>query len=542
MRKQLLKSNCLLPACVILGIAAILTRMPLVSEDPFIINWNDFHKTWTHVGALFNADYFIYSFEGSFRPVINLLYLIQFTLFQDMWGLWRITSLITHMLSAWLVFRIMISLQVSHPVARNAALLFVISPLTLEPLAVISFQEDVFVLLFSLVSILAGLRFIESGKRSLITVSAVALVLALFTKENGGIAVAILCITAGKKSWRERRWRTLLLVLGSITLAYLWVRFAVLPGDASAIPRPAAWQQKLFVLGTPVFYYATRLILPVAPWFSGMNHPAEIPAVVGWVSAGFAFMLLLFLIRTAFRYPTTRLPLAWLAVGYVPVANFVPLNRAISDRLVYLVLPAVCWLLALGIERFRKNRWLPAGVIALLRVSTGVHAWHHRSYESYWHLPHVGWGKSEQALKHAEIQVAAGNCTKALEIIQGLEIKPSENPVFGYSTLGHIHFHCGNQPLALELGEKAANYCASAVPHCAWILERWANALIKEGNFPLAQRVLKKAMEIAPGQSTPHAVMADLWNAQENPTQAALHRDIAKKRNPLLIQENQTLK
>src|SRR3990167_5471853 len=75
-----------------------------VYDDEFTIVTNYFIKTWNNLPSLFNKDYFKFSGELSYRPVVTLSYFIDYTLWElNPFG-FHLTNTLLHALNSVLLF------------------------------------------------------------------------------------------------------------------------------------------------------------------------------------------------------------------------------------------------------------------------------------------------------------------------------------------------------------------------------------------------------------------------------------------------------
>src|SRR3989337_1623146 len=125
-----------------------------VYDDEFTIVTNYFIKTWNNLPSLFNKDYFKFSGELSYRPVVTLSYFIDYTLWKlNPFG-FHLTNTLLHTLNSVLLFFLLKRIFNCQTTSFLATLIFSCHPLLTEAVNAISYREDLLAATFSIATFL----------------------------------------------------------------------------------------------------------------------------------------------------------------------------------------------------------------------------------------------------------------------------------------------------------------------------------------------------------------------------------------------------
>src|SRR3990172_2319184 len=134
-----------------------------VYDDVFTITDNYFIRDWGNVPIFFTEDYFKYSGEVTYRPVVTFSYFIDYFL----WHLnpvgFHLTNILLHIVNVVLVYLLVSAVSRSRTTAFLTSTLFALHPILTEAVNGISYREDLLTTTFFLSSILL---FIQSAIRN----------------------------------------------------------------------------------------------------------------------------------------------------------------------------------------------------------------------------------------------------------------------------------------------------------------------------------------------------------------------------------------
>src|SRR3989338_9876756 len=132
-----------------------------VYDDEFTIVNNYFVKKWENLPLLFSKDYFRFSGELSYRPVVTLSYFIDYTLWKlNPFG-FHLTNTLLHTLNSILLFFLLKRVFNYQATSFITAIIFSCHPLLTEAVNAISYRED---LLAATFFIAAFLLYIKTSK------------------------------------------------------------------------------------------------------------------------------------------------------------------------------------------------------------------------------------------------------------------------------------------------------------------------------------------------------------------------------------------
>lgn len=156
----------LLIAAVSIGVFLNSLHSGFVYDDIGVIEENYFIRSLQNIPRIFSKEYFHLSGELSYRPVVTLSYFVDYAVWHlNPFG-YHLTNVILHAINSILLYSLLAWLIRMRSVALLSAVLFSIHPCVTEAVNAISYREDIFVALFSLLSYLC---LIQSGKRRLVS-------------------------------------------------------------------------------------------------------------------------------------------------------------------------------------------------------------------------------------------------------------------------------------------------------------------------------------------------------------------------------------
>ncbi len=122
-----------------------------VQQNLFIRDWRNlarfFPWNWKSIDH-FLGNYYLYSGEHSFRPIVTWTYFWDYFWWQrNPWG-YHLTNFVLHVLSGITVFVLSTKLSESRLTGMFAALIFLTHPALTEAVAGISFREDLLCAVF----------------------------------------------------------------------------------------------------------------------------------------------------------------------------------------------------------------------------------------------------------------------------------------------------------------------------------------------------------------------------------------------------------
>ncbi len=316
-------------------------------------------------------------------------YALSNTSFWLEWRLWganpvgyHATNLLLHALNALLLWRVLGRLGV--PGAWLAGLMFALHPVNVMSVAWISERKNLLSLLFVALAVLAYLRWNEERAPRWYAVALGCFALALLSKTSVVMVPVVLALLVwwrrGNLTWRDvgalAPFCALSLVMGLVTM---W--FESQHGIRDAVVRPEGWAARLAGTGWAVWFYVSKVLLPVNLMAIYPRWQISAGSLVAWVP-----LLALVTLVVALRNRRGLLVALGGFVGLlVPVLGFFDIGfmaySFVADHWVY---PAVIAVIAVGCAMLQRWAWLAVLVVGALGVGTWrqAHVW--RDDETLW--------------------------------------------------------------------------------------------------------------------------------------------------------------
>ncbi len=323
-----------------------------------------------------------------YRPLFNILLIINFHLFGfNVFG-WHLVSLILHMAATLMVYFIARQWKVSRVGAAAASLLFGIHPIHSESVAWISGVPDPLLAVLVMSSLFLFIRHQkaeETGQHWLL-LSTLLLLLAIFTKETAIVVPAIFLLFRIIDEPTPRQWPALLpklirigLVYGIASSIYLGMRYQALGFISKAEPKSVGVtaEQVLLTIPSVLLSYLRMIVFPFSLAIV-YDHPFvnSVASTRFWaatIAVAAIFILVLWMIR--FSRASQKAFVLFL-LPLLPVLNlraFNPGESVLHDRYLYLPSIGFCILIGLGLSYLHeqlspKHNWLIPAAFCLTVV------------------------------------------------------------------------------------------------------------------------------------------------------------------------------
>ncbi len=352
-----------------------------VWDDYVVIVDNNFVKSWKNFPTIFSKSYLspfikkggyffvdssIGSGETSYRPIVTLSYFFDYSLWKlNAFG-YHFTNLLLHITNAVLLYFLIILIVKNKKVALFSSLLFALHPVNSEAVNVISFREDLLVLMFYLSSFILYIKLNSSFGRKKIYLYIFSLILfflALFSKEMAISLPLILILYDYFFVFKEKlkgilgRFKSYYLGYIIILLFYLWVRFFVIVNITEPpVEYPGGnFYSNILTMSKVIATYIKWIFLPI-------NIPAIIPdqpylisnsLFDFWVLFSMALVITCFLTAIKIYKSSKEFSFAifWFFITLLPVSNILPISNYIASRYLYIPLVGFCFLVAVSLVK-----------------------------------------------------------------------------------------------------------------------------------------------------------------------------------------------
>lgn len=436
-----------------------------VLDDADIIVHNPIIKSWKLLPLSFKTGLYEYSDSGRqeiaydkmYRPLQVMLYFLNYHLWGSSALGFRITNIFIHIINAFLIY-ILFSRLCGERLAKITALFFAIHPAQVSSVTYISGSADLLAALFTLLSILLFLKYINKASGAFYAFSLVSAAVALFCRESAVFLflfiLLVLFISKKEKLFFLLSAPFLLVDLFYILLRYFIFGFQGLAMHPAFISLPI---RALNFLNISVGY-ATVLLVPqemrlirTTPLINNLREPRIILALI-FILLGIYFFRLV----SRFDQKALLFGAGWFFAGLAPVFFLLDgypffKEAMMAESWLYLSSAGFFLCLVLFIKKFKIIAVpLLAGMIIFYAVTTVV-------YNSYW--------KSDTTV-----------------YVNTMKYMPERNPLhknlaMSYLALGRF------QEAALEISKFAHYYPESS--------ERY----LIEGEYYFAVGDIKKAIE-----------------------------------------------
>lgn len=164
-------------------------------DDKILIAENVYIKSLKYIPLLFSTDVFFLS-VNNFEKTYNYyrpLQTLSFSLDYRIWGMdtfgYHLTNIILHSLIAFLVFCLLLRLFSDFWLALLSSVIFCAHPIHTESVSFISGRSELLVSLFTLMTMLFYVKYLDSRKGVMFIIAIFSFVLAFISKEAGFLAI-----------------------------------------------------------------------------------------------------------------------------------------------------------------------------------------------------------------------------------------------------------------------------------------------------------------------------------------------------------------
>ncbi|HHT9107452.1 MAG TPA: tetratricopeptide repeat protein [Candidatus Wunengus sp. YC63] len=329
-----------------------------VYDDVFTITDNYFIRDWGNFSAFFTDDYFKYSGEVTFRPVVTFSYFIDYSLWHLNPAGFHLTNILLHAVSAVLVYLLVSAVSGSSTASFLTSILFALHPVLAETVNGISYREDILATIFFLGSILL---FIQSAIRNpqskihyyfLYILALFSYLLALCSKEMAitlPLIVFLLDWLLGDKSRIKKN--TIKYYIGFILVSgfYLFLRFVWFhnPVEKQLTYPDNSFLVNLLTMPKIFCSYIKLLFFPISFNAEYIIAHTKTPCA-GTFILGMIFLSVIGVITYKFYNHSRRLFffMLWFFVTLAPMMNIMPIANIMAERYLYLPSVGFCAILA----------------------------------------------------------------------------------------------------------------------------------------------------------------------------------------------------
>ena len=319
-------------------------------------------------------------FPHDFRPVEMYSYSLDCLFWKRNPMGYHLTNLLIHLFNCVSIYLLITLMFGRNRLAALASLLFAVHPIHSQAVICIQNRSELLSASFSLLSIIAMVRFLkdQARPRSLLPAALAALMLALLTKESA-VAVPVMCasILLFLPEGVTAPARRALIFMFAIAGTFLSMKFSLLGQGRfeEALPYlSGGWRSSFFTVTKSAMIYLSMLVLPVN---LSLDRGFTIPPATLLPSSLLSSALIALLIVCALRESRLRraagFALLFILISLLPVCNIVYLaGRPLSGYRLYSASIGFCLLLAVALEaalRIQRLRLLAMVLVIILSSS-----------------------------------------------------------------------------------------------------------------------------------------------------------------------------
>ncbi len=316
--------------------------------------------------SFFSNSYFeIAEAEASYRPVATLSYYLLYAIgeLNPFW--YHLGSLVLHMLNVILVYFLTQALQKDKNAALVAGLLFACHPVVTEAVNCISFNEDLLVALFYLMSFSLYLKTTPDRKATAVISFLLSLLLYFLGLLSKEMAITLPMVVVlydmalnpaqgspiSFNSLRDTIADRIFYYLGfaGVSLFYLSLRFVFLVGtEPAASLTYGSLFERVVYLPYQLFNFLRLVVFPYplkAEYiFSYPESFFEIYNIIAVISLAVVIGFSFYIYK---KFKVVSFGIWWFLITLLPVSNLIEITNPLAER--YLYLPAVGFCMALSI-------------------------------------------------------------------------------------------------------------------------------------------------------------------------------------------------
>ena len=328
-----------------------------VYDDVFTITDNYFIRDWGNFPVFFTDDYFKYSGEVTFRPVVTLSYFIDYSLWHLNPAGFHLTNILLHAVNAVLVYLLVSAVSRSGTASFLTSILFALHPILTEAVNGISYREDLFATTFFLGS---ALLFIQSAilnpqskiRNYLYPLSLFSYLLALCSKEMAitlPLIVFLLDWLLGDKGRIKKNIINYYIGFILVSGFYLFLRFVWFhnPVEKQLTYPDNSFLVNLLTMPKIFCSYIKLLFFPISFNAEYIIAHTKTPYAATFI-LGIIFLSVVGVITYKFYNHSRRLFffMLWFFVTLAPMMNIMPIANIMAERYLYLPSVGFCAILA----------------------------------------------------------------------------------------------------------------------------------------------------------------------------------------------------
>lgn len=527
---------------VVLGCASYASSLKggFVLDDQDIIVRNAYIKSGLTLSNILKEDLTPAGKKkyGFYRPVAQLSYRIDYTLWKLNTLGYHLTNMILHILAALALYWLAQAIFQEKLLSLLAAMLFVSHPAHVETVAYISDRADILAALFMLLSLIFYVKQLgdkRPGRDIFLSVS--CFVVALLSKENSIILPALL-VVYHFAFWKRVR-LSAFLPIAILPVVYLTARILFFKSaaiDANSIT--TIWQRM------PAFFaaipgYIRLLVLPLGlhmdygnPLFK-FTHPRVMAGII--LLTAFVVYALRYILKPKRGGALIFFSVSWFFVSLLPVSNIYYLFSYMAEHFLYLPSIGFCLILSEGIKRlYKTDRYRITAMILAVSVVAG-YSYLTFGQNDYWRDPAKMYARTlEYNPKSVNAMINLSNFYKnngdtkgAIDLLKkAIALEPFNGIAF--NNIAMIYEEMGQHDTAESLYKKAIGLDLHYVASYNNLGVLYENA----GRIEDATALYKRAIDVNPNYAAPYNNLGAIYGNKGRLQEARILYEKAIKVDP----------
>ena len=290
--------------------------------------------------------------KARYKPVFELYFWAASHLFGESPVVYHAASIVIHIVNGWLILAIASRLGMSRTFAFVTAMLFVVQPSYVAAVAWVGALAESLVVLFGCASLLATLKFRETGAATWLVSAVVLFTLSLLAHESAVVFLPIIVLAdrvVHHQTWRSDDLIRIFWPFITVITIYLTLTFSA---NTSTYVR----DEMQYGLGPHIVRHIFNYVIAMY---------VDKPTVTSYSLVGLVMLLVL-----VFGTPRARFGLAWMILGTLP---FAPFFVGVLSRYAYVPAIGLAFLLAEGLAALhgqiaRRSVTMARAIVSVLAI------------------------------------------------------------------------------------------------------------------------------------------------------------------------------
>ncbi|MFC1646427.1 tetratricopeptide repeat protein [Candidatus Omnitrophota bacterium] len=503
---------CILIAIIVMAVYANSLKGEFFWDDLGLIKDNFLIKDWKYLPQLFLRP-LSSTFHYCYRPLLNLSFMIDYSIWQLNPLGYHISAVIIHILNSFLVYLLAYSLSRDFKLAISAGLIFSVHTVLSEPVNYLSSRADLLMGLFCISSLIFYIIHRTSSLRRPVYLfgSLFFFILGLLSKEMAIVLIfTIILYELILRSGKETNKRRLSFILPYlfVLIIYATARFFVLKANIPVYVETfsiaeLSFASRFFTSITAIPTYVRLLFIPIGLHKEWLLQPLDpVFQFVAVFSVALVAGALLFA-KFIYRYSKiSSFGILWFFVLLTPVLNIIPINSFLSEAWLYL--PSIGFILfvcALVLKIVPGKTHLNKSILVFVLICVlsfysfltvkRNHVWASERQLFFTEISEFNPYSSRAYTNLGLIYVEQNKLPEAIEeFVKALEIEPDSPGL--HRNMGNVYLRLNK----LDLAEKAYRTALSINPNDAETLGNLGNLYSNRNNLEEAIGYIKKAISV----------------------------------------------